>query len=43
VEAQQRILDYGSDTPQVDISADVPTIQARRLVDRLIGESSGAL
>jgi len=43
VEAQQRILHYGSDTPQVDISADVPTIQARRLVDRLIGESSGAL
>ena len=41
VEAQQRILHYGSDTPQVDISADVPTIQARRLVDRLIGESSG--
>ena len=38
VEAQQRILDYAADTPQVDIAADVPTIQARKLVDRLIAE-----
>ena len=36
VEAQQRIHNYGSNAPQIDISADVPTIQARKLVDRLI-------
>lgn len=38
VEAQQRIRNYGAAVPQIDISADVPTIQARRLVDRLIAE-----
>lgn len=36
VEAQQRIRDYAPDAPQIDIGADVPTIQARKLVDRLI-------
>jgi hypothetical protein len=44
VEAQQRIRNYRPDAPQIDISADVPTVQARRLVDRLIaeqGRSSG--
>lgn len=38
VEAQQRIRNYGSDAPQIDIGADVPTIQARKLVARLIAE-----
>lgn len=38
VEAQQRIRTYAPDAPQIDVSADVPTIQARKLVDRLRGE-----
>jgi len=36
VEAQQRIRNYAPHAPQIDINADVPTIQARKLVDRLI-------
>jgi phenylpropionate dioxygenase-like ring-hydroxylating dioxygenase large terminal subunit len=36
VEAQQRIRNYAPAAPQIDINADVPTIQARKLVDRLI-------
>jgi len=36
VEAQQRIRNHGPDAPLVDIAADVPTIQARKLLDRLI-------
>jgi len=36
VEAQQRIRNYTPDASQIDINADVPTIQARKLVKRLI-------
>ena len=36
VEAQQRIRNYTPDAYQIDINADVPTIQARKLVKRLI-------
>ena len=38
VEAQQRIRNYGADAPQIDIGADVPTIQARKLVARMIAD-----
>ena len=36
VESQQRIVDRLPGAPQVDIGADQPTIQARRLVSRMI-------
>ena len=36
VEAQQRVKEHSPSAPQIDVSADQPTIQARKLVDRLI-------
>ena len=41
VESQQRCVDIDPDAPTVDISADQPTIQARRLVARLIDMENG--
>ena len=36
VEAQQRVKEHSPSAPQIDVSADQPTIQARKLVARLI-------
>lgn len=36
VEAQQRTIERFPDAPNVDVTSDNPTIQARKLVDRLI-------
>ena len=36
VAAQQRVKEHSPSAPQIDVSADQPTIQARKLVARLI-------
>lgn len=38
VEAQQRIRNANPSAPQIDVNADAPTIQARKLVARLIDD-----
>ena len=42
VEAQQRGITSGRDSRQVDVNADITTIQARRLLDGLIAAEVGA-
>ncbi|HUZ75237.1 MAG TPA: aromatic ring-hydroxylating dioxygenase subunit alpha [Stellaceae bacterium] len=41
VEAQQRVLEAFPDAPQIDVSADAPTIQARSLLARLVAAEQG--
>ena len=40
VEAQQRVIEAFPDAPAIDISADTPTIQARKLLAELVAEEA---
>jgi vanillate monooxygenase len=42
LEAQQKNIALDDDAPQVNVNADWGGVQARRLMDRLIGEEAGA-
>ncbi len=42
VEAQQRSISARPDAPRIDVNADAPTVQMRRLMERLITEETRA-
>ena len=42
MEAQQRGIDASPGAPQIDVNADRPTIQARRLLASLIADGAAA-